>query len=120
MTDHPHTLTTEDIAATMEVPLRRVRYNLGTGIWDRFIITTQPYTVDSTLLDKKAWWAIVMGTNDSKRWPPGWTGPRLSRKEERRALYKAALASGNAEKVTDADTPTRRIPARYRWNKTPN
>lgn len=120
MTDNPQPITAETIAQVMEVPVGRVNYNLRSGIWNRFILDTQPYAVDPALLDKKVWWAIVLGTNDSKRWPSGWTGPRMSRKEERRALRKAAIASGNAEIITPAETPTRRIPARERWNTTTN
>lgn len=81
-------LTINELADLMGVPLRRVRYYLRTGVWDRFITGCEPITIDPDILKAKAWFAIVIGTNDRSKWPPAWEGFRGNRKQELRLLRK--------------------------------
>lgn len=92
-------MSTTDVAQLMEVPVGRVRNWAKLGLFAP--LTRQSHTgryqVHRALLEEKVWWAAVTNTNDARRWSAAWTGPRMTPRQQVRALRRQSRETRTQE-----------------------
>lgn len=98
MSDKPEWIDTLDMAAAMTVELSRVRYACRSGLFPQYVhsSTGSGYRIDRGALNDKRWWTFITGTANYKYWGTGWTGPRMSRRQEAKLARNAIRAKSKA------------------------